>query len=206
MPAVAMSSLQSHAFPWFGPFSLILGLSILVLAALKLDPPNRPKQSGCPQNTTISNDTGAKTALMIWQCFCRSIREERSTHVAPCSTTQARAPCASVRIDPSTQPCRAGQYSGHARPLCRGAVIPPTGRTLHQRGPHRQTCQLRARQPRKPVATTNFSELSARDAGGFTLATLANRCFSSFCNSPSAPPAKTLDTNVPPSSSTSKAR
>ena len=35
-------------------------------------------------------------------------------------------------------------------------------------------------QPRKPVATTNFSELSDREAGGFTLATLVNFCFSSF--------------------------
>ena len=60
-----------------------------------------------------------------------------------------------------------------------------------------------AAQPRKPVATTNFSELSARDAGGLTLATLAKRCLSSFWSSPSAPPASTFDTNVPPSSSTS---
>lgn len=35
-------------------------------------------------------------------------------------------------------------------------------------------------QPRNPVATTNFSELSDREAGGFTLATLAKRCFSTF--------------------------
>ena len=34
--------------------------------------------------------------------------------------------------------------------------------------------------PRKPVATTNFSELSARDAGGFTFATFVKRCFKSF--------------------------
>ena len=61
-------------------------------------------------------------------------------------------------------------------------------------------------QPRNPVAITNFSELLARDAGGFTLATLANRCLSSFCNSPSAPPASTFDTKVPPSSRTSNAR
>lgn len=33
---------------------------------------------------------------------------------------------------------------------------------------------------RNPEATTNFSELSARDAGGFTFATLAKRCFNSF--------------------------
>lgn len=32
-------------------------------------------------------------------------------------------------------------------------------------------------QPRKPVATTNFSELSARDAGGLTFATFVKRCF-----------------------------
>ena len=35
-------------------------------------------------------------------------------------------------------------------------------------------------QPRKPVATTNFSELSEREAGGFTFMTLVKRCFSSF--------------------------
>ena len=58
----------------------------------------------------------------------------------------------------------------------------------------------------KPVATTNFSELSARDAGGFTFATLLNLCFKSFCKLPSAPPANTLATKVPPSSSTSKAK
>ncbi|KMK67296.1 hypothetical protein IMCC21224_112164 [Puniceibacterium sp. IMCC21224] len=34
--------------------------------------------------------------------------------------------------------------------------------------------------PRNPVATTNFSELSAREAGGFTFATLTKRCLSSF--------------------------
>ena len=71
-------------------------------------------------------------------------------------------------------------------------------------------CAAPARRPRlqplKPVATTNFSELSARDAGGFTFATFAKRCLSSFCNSPSAPPARTFDTNVPPSSRTSNAR
>ncbi|SHM24555.1 hypothetical protein SAMN05443432_105295 [Roseovarius litoreus] len=61
-------------------------------------------------------------------------------------------------------------------------------------------------QPLKPVATTNFSELSARDAGGLTLATLVKRCLSSFWSSPSAPPARTFDTNVPPSSRTSNAR
>src|SRR6056297_3802695 len=46
------------------------------------------------------------------------------------------------------------------------------------------------RQPLKPVATTNFSELSARDAGGFTLATFVKRCLSSFWSSPSAPDRK----------------
>ena len=35
-------------------------------------------------------------------------------------------------------------------------------------------------QPRKPVATTNFSELSERDAGGLTLATFVKRCLRSF--------------------------
>lgn len=60
--------------------------------------------------------------------------------------------------------------------------------------------------PLNPVATTNFSELSDRLAGGLMLATLVNRCFNSFCRSPSAPPASTLATNVPPSSSTSNAK
>ncbi|SHH73763.1 hypothetical protein SAMN05443551_2838 [Marivita hallyeonensis] len=35
-------------------------------------------------------------------------------------------------------------------------------------------------EPRKPVATTNFSELSDREAGGFTFATFVKRCLSSF--------------------------
>ena len=34
--------------------------------------------------------------------------------------------------------------------------------------------------PRKPVAITNFSELSDRDAGGFTFTTFVKRCFSNF--------------------------
>jgi len=61
-------------------------------------------------------------------------------------------------------------------------------------------------QPLNPVATTNFSELSERDAGGLTCTTFSNFCLSSFCKSPSAPPAKTLATNVPPGSKTSKAK
>ncbi len=61
-------------------------------------------------------------------------------------------------------------------------------------------------QPRNPVAITNFSELSLREAGGFTCDTLSNRCLRIFCNSPSAPPASTLETNVPPSSNMSNAR
>ncbi|SMC89426.1 hypothetical protein SAMN06295998_109108 [Primorskyibacter flagellatus] len=34
--------------------------------------------------------------------------------------------------------------------------------------------------PRNPVATTNFSELSEREDGGLTFATLVKRCLSSF--------------------------
>lgn len=35
-------------------------------------------------------------------------------------------------------------------------------------------------QPRNPVATTNFSELSERDAGGLTFTTFVKRCLRSF--------------------------
>jgi hypothetical protein len=49
-----------------------------------------------------------------------------------------------------------------------------------------------------PVATTNFSELSEREAGGLTLATFSKRCLSTRLKPASAPPASTLATKVPP--------
>ncbi len=59
---------------------------------------------------------------------------------------------------------------------------------------------------RNPVATTNISALSARDAGGLICTTLVKRFFNSVSNSPSVPPCRTFAANVPPSVSTSNAK
>ncbi len=48
--------------------------------------------------------------------------------------------------------------------------------------------------PTNPIATRYFSELSAREAAGFTFITLRNLCFNTCNNPASAPPAKTFAT------------
>ena len=53
-----------------------------------------------------------------------------------------------------------------------------------------------------PNATTNFSELSERLLGGLKLKTFLKRFLRIFCNSPSAPPARTLATKAPSNSRT----
>lgn len=53
-------------------------------------------------------------------------------------------------------------------------------RALDSLRPYSDAASSLAATPRNPVATTNFSELSEREAGGFTLATLAKRCLRIF--------------------------
>ena len=58
----------------------------------------------------------------------------------------------------------------------------------------------------RAVAQFHFSDEFERDAGGFMLKTFENFSLRSACKSPSAPPAKTLATNVPAGAKTSKAK
>ena len=69
-----------------------------------------------------------------------------------------------------------------------------------------KTADYSAFRPLYPVAITNFSELSARLLGGFTCMVFLKFFFSISNIWSSAPPAKTLAINVPPSSSTSSAK
>ena len=71
--------------------------------------------------------------------------------------------------------------------------------------PTRHTRHASGGAPLNPVATRYFSLESFRLAGGFTCEIRVNAAFSRRRSSPSAPPASTFATKVPPGSSTSNA-
>ena len=91
-------------------------------------------------------------------------------------------------------------------------IIPP--RNQRFRSPLKGGMQPRGNQhqpihhprPLKPVATTYFSAESEREAFGLACFTVSKFCFRRESSSPSAPPAKTLQTKAPPGANTSSAK